>query len=121
VNRALVAAVVLTLAATGAVGLVVRGWTGPAPVATTGEVCAAAAEVLDALGESVSDQVVLRTRAAHLADLLIDRSAQDPDAGSLATARRIVAVLDDPDATVSDLRRVVRPVAEQCPDVRSTR
>jgi hypothetical protein len=121
VNRALVAAGVLTLAATGAVGLVVREWTGPGAAPTTGEVCAAATEVLDALGESVSDQVVLRTRAAHLADILIEGSVEDPDAGSLATARRVVEVLDDPDATVSDLGRVVRPVAEQCPDARSAR
>jgi hypothetical protein len=31
-----------------------------------------------------------------------------------------VAVLDDPAATVSDLARVVKPVAEQCPDLSST-
>jgi hypothetical protein len=121
VNRPLVAAGLLTLAAAGTVGVVVWEWAGPAPVPTTDEVCAAAADVLDALGDSVSDQVVLRTRAAHLADTLIDRSAQDPDAISMATARRVVAVLDDPDATVSDLERVVTPVAESCPDLRSAR
>ncbi len=119
-NRALVAAGALTLVAAGAVGLVAREWSTPAATPTSAEVCAAAADVLDALGASVGDQVVLRTRAAHLADTLIDRSAQDPEAGSLTTARRVVAVLDDPDATVTDLARVVRPVAEQCPDLRST-
>jgi hypothetical protein len=120
VNRALVAAGLLTLAAAGTVGLVVREWSGPAAAPTSAEVCAAAADVIDALGASVGDQVVLRTRAAHLADTLIDRSAQDAEARSLTTARRVVAVLDDPAATVSDLARVVRPVAEQCPDLRST-
>lgn len=120
-NRPLVAAGLLTLAAAGTVGVVVREWSGPASVPTAEEVCAVTADVLDALGDSVSDQVVLRTRAAHLADTLIDRSAQDPDAGSLATARRVVAVLDDPDATVSDLARVVTPVAESCPDLLSAR
>jgi hypothetical protein len=121
VNRPLVAAGLLTLAAAGTVGLVARQWSGPAPVPTTQEVCAAAADVLGALGGSVSDQVVLRTRAAHLADTLIDRSAQDPGPSSLAAARRVVAVLDDPDATVSDLQRVVAPVVEQCPDLPSVR
>ena len=117
-NRAVVAAGLLTLAAAGTVGLVAREWSGPAATPTSAEVCAAAADVLDALGASVGDQVVLRTRAAHLADALIDRSAAESQGSSLATARRVVAVLDDPDATVSDLARVVRPVAEQCPDLR---
>jgi hypothetical protein len=120
VNRSLVAAGVLTLAAAGTVGLVAREWSGPTAPPTSAEVCAAAAEVLDALGASVGDQVVLRTRAAHLADTLIDRSAEDAEANSQATARRVVLVLDDPAATVSDLSRAVRPVAEQCPDLRST-
>ncbi len=118
-NRSLVAAGLLTLAAAGMVGLVAREWSGPAPTPTSAEVCAAAADVLNALGASVGDQVVLRTRAAQLADTLIDRSAEDPEANTQATARRVVAVLDDPAATVSDLARVVRPVAEQCPDLRS--
>jgi hypothetical protein len=120
VNRALVAAGLLTLAAAGTVGLVAREWSGPAETPTSAEVCAAAAEVIDALGASVGDQVVLRTRAAHLADTLIDQSAADSQDASLATARRVVAVLDDPAATVSDLARVVEPVAEQCPDLSST-
>ena len=68
----------------------------------------------------MGDQVVLRTRAAHLADCSSIDPAQEPEAGPLAAARRIVAVLDDPDATVADLARVVAPVAEQCPDLRST-
>lgn len=114
-NRSLVAAGLLTVAAAGAVGLVARESFGSATAPTSDEVCAAAADVLAALGGSVGDQVVLRTRAAHVADLLIDESAQELDAGRLASARRIVAVLDDPDATVADLSRVVTPVAEQCP------
>jgi hypothetical protein len=119
VKRSLVAAGLLTLAAAGTVGLVAREWSGPAAAPTSAEVCAAAADVLNALGASVGDQVVLRTRAAQLADTLIDRSAEDSEATSQATARRVVAVLDDPAATVSDLAGVVRPVAEQCPDLRS--
>ena len=114
-NRSLVAAGLLTLAAATAVGLVARESFGSARALTSDEVCAAAGDVLSALGGSVGDQVVLRTRAAHLADLLIDESEQQPDAGPLASARRILAVLDDPDATVADLSRVVAPVAEQCP------
>jgi hypothetical protein len=115
VNRSLVAAGMLTVAAAGAVGSVAWESIGPATAQTSDEVCAAAADVLDALSGSVSDQVVLRTRAAHLADLLIGKSVQDSDASTLASARRIVAVLDDPDATVADLSRVVTPVAAQCP------
>jgi hypothetical protein len=114
VNRSVVAAGLLAVGAAGAVGLVVWESIGPATARTTDEVCAAAADVLDALGGSVGDQVVLRTRAAHLADLLIGQSEQGSDAGPLASARRIVAVLDDPDATVADLSRAVLPVAEQC-------
>jgi hypothetical protein len=117
-----VAAGLLAVAAAGAVGLVARESFGSATPPTSEEVCAAAADVLAALGGSVGDQVVLRTRAAHLADLLIDESEQqEPDPGPLASARRIVAVLDDPDATVGDLSRVVTPVAEECPELRPAR
>ncbi|MCU0264408.1 MAG: hypothetical protein MUF09_12225 [Candidatus Nanopelagicales bacterium] len=114
-NRALVAAGLLTVAAATAVGMVAQESFGSPPAPSSDAVCAAAADVLTALGGSVGDQVVLRTRAAHLADLLLDESQQASDAGSLASARRIVMVLDDPDATVADLSRVVLPVTEQCP------
>ena len=120
-NRAVVAAGLLTVAAAGTVGLAAREWIVPGAAQSTGEVCAAAAEVLTALGGSVDDQVVLRARAALLVDILIDGSGQDQDAASLTAARRILAVLDDPDATVSDLARVVTPVAEQCADLSPTR
>jgi hypothetical protein len=115
VNRSLVAAGLLTVAAAGAVGLVARESFGSATAPTAEEVCAAAADVLAALSGPVGDQAVLRTRAAHLADLLLDQSQLEPDVGALASARRIVAVLDDPEATVADLSRVVTPVAERCP------
>jgi len=116
VNASVVAAGLLTVAAAGAVTLVVRDWAAPGQASTAAEVCAAAAEVLDALGGSVSDQVVLRARAAHLVDVLIDQSVEQEDAASLARARRVVAILDDPTATVSDLAGAVDPVATQCPD-----
>ena len=115
-NRSLVAAGLLTVAAVGTVSLVVRDWVEPGEAPSAAQVCAAAAEVLDALGGSVSDQVVLRARAAHLVDVLIDQSVEQEDAASLATARRIVAILDDPEATVSDLAAAADPVATQCPD-----
>lgn len=117
-SRSQVAAGLLTVAAAGVVGLLARDVIGPATVPTTDEVCAAAADVLDALGESVKDQVVLRTRAAHLADLLIGQSGQEAGDTSLASARRVIGVLDDPEATVSDLSRVVSQVADQCPALR---
>jgi hypothetical protein len=116
VNRSVVAAGLLTVAAVGTVSLVVRDWVEPGEASSAAQVCASAAEVLAALGGSVSDQVVLRARAAHLVDVLIDQSVEQEDAASLATARRIVAILDDPEATVSDLAAAVDPVATQCPD-----
>jgi dienelactone hydrolase len=116
VNRSVVAAGLLTVAAAGTVGQVVRDWAEPGKAPSAQVVCAAAGDVVDALGRSVSDQVALRGRAAHLADVLIDSSAEQEDGASLATARRIVSILDDPDATVSDLAAAVDPVARQCPD-----
>jgi hypothetical protein len=115
VNRSLVAAGLLTVAAAGAVGMVAREWGAPGRAPTTEEVCAAAEEVLDALGESVGDQLVLRARAASLADVLIDRSGDDQDGAGLVAARGIVSVLDDTDATVSDLADAVEPVVRKCP------
>jgi hypothetical protein len=119
VNRSVVAAGLLTMAAAGLVVLVAREVTQPSPTPTSAHVCAAAAETLDALSLSVADQVVLRARAAHLADTLIQRSAQEDDGGSLVAARRIVAVLDAPGATVADLEKAIEPVARTCPDLRS--
>lgn len=118
-NRSVVAAGLLTVAAVGTVSLVARDWVEQGETPSAAQVCAAAEEVLDALGGSVSDQVVLRARAAHLVDVLIDQSVEQEDAASLATARRIVAILDDPEATVSDLAGTVEPVATQCPDQRA--
>ena len=112
-TRSVVAAGLLTVAAAGAVGLVARGWVTPVAPPSVDDVCVAAAQTLDALGQSVGDQVVLRARAAHLADLLVDRASDDTD--SLAAARRVVEVLDDPGATVSDLSDAIAPIARQCP------
>lgn len=113
-NRSVGAAGLLAVAAAGAVGLVAREWITPGAPPSADEVCVAAADTLDALGQSVGDQVVLRARAAHLADLLVDRSAQADGAESLATARRVVEVLDDPGATVSDLAAALDPIAQSC-------
>jgi hypothetical protein len=120
VNRSLVAAGLLTVAAAGAVGMVAREWGTPGQAPTSDEVCAAAAEVLDALGESVGDQLVVRARAAYLADVLIDRSGDEQDGAGLVAARGIVSVLDDTAATVSDLEAAIEPVARTCPDLRSS-
>jgi hypothetical protein len=115
-----VAAGFLTVMAAGLVALVAREVTQPSPTPTSAQVCAAAAETLDALSLSVADQVVLRARAAHLADTLIERSAQDQGGGSLLAARRIVEVLDDRGATVSDLEAAIEPVVRKCPDLGSS-
>ena len=112
-TRSVVAAGLLTVAAVGAVGLVAREWVTPGAPPSADDVCVAAAQTLDALGQSVGDQVVLRARAAHLADLLVGGAGDDGD--SLAAARRVVQVLDDPGATVSDLSDAVAPIARQCP------
>lgn len=112
-TRSLVAAGLLTVAAAGAVGLVAREWVTTGATPSADDVCVAVAQTSDALGQSVGDQVVLRARAAHLADLLVDRAGDDSD--SLVAARRVVEVLDDPGATVSDLSDAIAPIARQCP------
>ena len=87
----------------------------PAPV-TGGQVCASVAGLRSALDlSSVGDQAVVRARAAELADMLGSSAAK----GSVdrAVARRVLAVLDDPGATLADLQRAVEPVAGQCPDL----
>jgi hypothetical protein len=121
VNRSVAAAGLLTLAAAGTVGMVAREWVSPGQAPSSAEVCSAAADVLEATGDSLGDQVVLRSRAARLADVLIARSTQAQEDASLGQARRVVAVLEDPDATISDLARVAQPVAEACPDPRPAR
>lgn len=114
-NRPLVGATLLAVAAAASVLLVVREWAIPVPAATTERICVAVADLGDALDlSSLGDQAVLRSRAAHLADILAAPSPKDgPDASS-AVAQRIVAVLDDPDATVSDLAVTIEPIARQC-------
>ena len=66
---------------------------------------------------SVGDQAVVRARAAELADMLGSSAAK----GSVdrAVARRMLAVLDDPGATLADLQLAVEPVAGPCPDLGS--
>ncbi|MDH3958546.1 MAG: hypothetical protein OEV20_01740 [Actinomycetota bacterium] len=115
-NRSVVAAGLLTAAATGAVLLVaMEPVSTPAPV-TAGQVCASVADLRSALDlSSVGDQAVVRARAAELADMLASSAAK----GSVdrAVARRVLALLDDSGATLADLQRAVEPVAGQCPDL----
>ncbi len=117
-NRSVVAAGLLTAAAAGAVMMVAQeSVSTPAPV-TVEQVCASVADLRAALDlSSVGDQAVVRARAAELADMLGSSAAT----GSVdrAVARRMLAVLDDSGATLSDLQRAVEPVAGQCPDLPS--
>jgi len=114
VNRSELAAGLLTAAAAAAVVMVAQeSVSTPAPV-TAEQVCASVADLRSALDlSSVGDQAVVRARAAELADMLGDSPAK----GSVdrAVARRMLAVLDDPGATLADLQRAVEPVAGQCP------
>ncbi len=113
-NRPVVAAALLTAAATGAVVLVLAEWVQPVPEATPAHVCVAVADLQDALDlSSVGDQAVLRARAAHVADLLRAPSRADLP-GSRPVARRMVAVLGDPGATVSDLATAIGPIVREC-------
>ena len=115
-NRHVVAAALLTAAAAGSVVLVALEWSEPVPGATPGEICVAVADLRDALDQSsLADQAVLRERAAHVADMLGAPALKDGPKGSLAAARRIVGVLDDPGATVGDLAAAVEPIVRQCP------
>ncbi len=116
-NRPAIGAALLTVAAAGSILLV--GWEGaaPAPAATTGRICGAVTDLRDALDlSSLGDQAVLRSRAAHLADMLASPSPRDRPDGSVAVARQIVAVLDDPGATVADLAAAIEPIARECRD-----
>ena len=115
-SRSAVAGALLTVAAAGAVGLVAREWIAPGVPPSGDDVCVAATQTLDALGQSAGDQVALRARAAHLADLLVDRA--EDDSASAAMARSVVEVLDDPVATVSDLSAALDPIVTRCPERR---
>ena len=112
-NRSEVAAGLLTVVAAGAVIVVAREWSSPPRDASAVQVCLAVSELRAALDlSSLGDQVSLRARAAHLADLL----AVGAEGYSAATsARRIVLVLDDPRASVADLALAIDPVVAQCP------
>jgi hypothetical protein len=115
VNRNGLAAALLGVAAAGSVVVVARQAVMPPAEVTPEEVCAALADLTDAVDQSsVTDQAVVRARAARLADLLVTQSGQDAPSGSLAVPRAIVAVLDDPRATVSDLSSATEPIARAC-------
>jgi hypothetical protein len=115
VNRQGIAAALLTVAAAGSIMLVAREWAEPAPGATSEQICAAVDDLRDALDlSSLADQAVLRARAANLADILAVPSLKGGPAGATSVAARIVAVLDDPGATVADLSEAVMPIARQC-------
>jgi class 3 adenylate cyclase len=115
VNRPGIAAALLAAAAAGSVAMVARQWAEPVPGATPEQICLAVADLRDALDlSSLSDQAVLRARAAHVADMLAAPSLQDGPAGSKSVARAIVIVLDDPSATVADLVVAIEPIARQC-------
>ena len=109
------AAGLLVLGAAGAVGAVVAP--RPAAQPDPGAACEALAELAEALDLStIADQAVVRVRAAALADALIAQGFGDgrPDGSAAAIGRRIIAVLDQPGATVADLVVVLDPVERQC-------
>jgi hypothetical protein len=116
VNRPAVAAALLVAAAAGAVALLAVLWAQPVPAATGEQVCAAVADLQDALDlSSVGDQAVLRARAAQLADRLDDPAPRAGPEGSASVARDILRVLDDPRSTLADLAGAIAPVVRQCP------
>lgn len=113
-SRATVVPVLISLAAAGAIAWAAWDVTQPHPTTTADQVCAAVEQVRDAVDlASVGDQAVLASRAAALADAL-SRTEPGDDGSDLAAARAIVAVLDDPDATVDDLVAAIAPVARRC-------
>jgi hypothetical protein len=115
VNRPDVAAILLAAAAAGSVLVVARQWAQPVPAPTSEQICSAATNLQDALDlSSVGDQAVLRARGAHLADLLTAASPKDGPQGSASVAQGIVAVLDDPRATVADLAGAIAPIVGEC-------
>ncbi len=114
-NRSVVAAGLLTAAATAAVVMVAQESVSPPAPVTAEQVCAGVADMQAAMDlSSVGDQATVRARAAELVGML-DRSAATGSADQVV-ARRILAVLDDSGATLADLQRAVEPVAGACPD-----
>jgi hypothetical protein len=112
------AAGLLVLGAAGAVAA--AAWTaqgGPAH-AQPEPACAALSGLVDSLDlASISDQAVVRARAAALADTLsgAGTATEGLRTGEAAlAARRVLAVLEDPAATVPDLVSVLGPVAGAC-------
>lgn len=114
-NRPGVAAALLSVAAAGSLVLVARQWSAPVPVATSEQICAAVADLQDALDlSSLGDQAVLRARASQLADMLADPSPKKGPEVPRSVARDVVAVLDDRRATVADLAGAIAPIVRQC-------
>jgi hypothetical protein len=115
VNRNGLLAASLVVAAGASAVLVAQQAVTASPRATPEQACLAAAELQEALGQSsVTDQAVLRVRAARLADLLAGQSGDQEPAGAVAVAAAIVGVLDDPRATVADLESAIAPMARSC-------
>jgi hypothetical protein len=115
VNRPDVAAILLAAAAAGSVLLVARQEAQPVPEPSSEQICSAVANLQDALDlSSVGDQAVLRARGAQVADLLATASPKDGPEGSASVAQSIVAVLDDPRATVADLSTAIAPIVGEC-------
>ena len=104
----------ISLAAAGAIAWAAWDVSQPHPATSADQVCAAVEQVRGAADlASVGDQAVLASRAAALADVL-SRSEPGGDGADVAAARAIVAVLDDPDATLDDLVVAIAPVARRC-------
>lgn len=116
-NGPAIGAALLTAAAAGSIVLVAREWTSPVPAPTAEQICVAVDDLRDAVDlSSLGDQAVLRSHAAHLADMLARASADERPTGSKSVARQIVAVLADPGATVADLAVAIEPIAQECRD-----
>jgi hypothetical protein len=115
VRRNGLAAALLVAAAVGSAVLVAQQAITPSSRAASEEACPALADLQGVLEQvSVSDQAVLRARAARLADVLAGQSGEEEPSGSAAAARAIVAVLDDPRATVADLEAAIAPLVRSC-------
>ena len=114
-KRNSLAAALLVAAAVGSAVLVAQQAVTPSPRATSEGACPALADLQGVLEQaSVSDQAVLRARAARLADVLAGQPREEEPSGSAAAAREIVAVLDDPRATVADLEAAIAPLVRRC-------
>lgn len=111
------ARVAAALLAVGAVaGVAAALLPEPALHPDPGTVCSAVAGLDGALDlTSVGDQVVVRARAAALADALARRAA-GADAGEqdAGAARALLDLLEDPGATAAQLVEVVQPLADGC-------